>query len=590
MDESLVAHALQQNEYQLESISLPGFDGYCTISSIRQEDQCCLYIYPIPTSNVEQPNTSIELPEFFSNMVFESMPDYMLVKDKEFRIVLSNSNFLKVYPEEMRDSIIGTTTLENYDPVEREAFLTMDRKALAEGFSSTEETINFPDGKVRTLFTRKIRFIGPNNQPYILVLATDITDENNAKRLIQEQNDKLKEQAQEALKLSAQAKAADQAKSLFLANMSHEIRTPLHGILGFLNNLADLELSDDQRQYAKGAQLCADQLSHQVDDILDLVKVEAGELDINLKVTLSPGTMIQQICQALKPIADDKSIYLQADCMPDLPKWAHSDSHRIRQILINLVNNAIKFTTTGGVTISASYNHYAHLLTYEVRDTGKGIPKDSHEEIFEAFSQIQPGGQLKSGGGAGLGLAICKRLIDLLGGTIEVDSVPGEGSTFRVSLPCPIANDPKESSFSQDLLPLDIFNKRYAGTKVLIVEDNKVNQTIVNKMCEKFGLASHAVEHGAECLQHLNEQPDHYDLILMDCQMPVMDGYTATGRIRELERAEGKSGLPIIALTAHAMKGDRERCLNAGMSDYATKPFNQAILQKIIQTWVLRKH
>ena len=132
--------------------------------------------------------------------------------------------------------------------------------------------------------------------------------------------------------------------------------------------------------------------------------------------------------------------------------------------------------------------------------------------------------------------------------------------------------------------------KRYAGTKILIVEDNKVNQTIASKMCEKFGMLPHAVEHGEECLQHLSKQPDYYDLILMDCQMPVMDGYTATGHIRELERTNGQTAIPIIALTAHAMKGDREKCLQAGMNDYATKPFNQANLQKIIQTWVLRKH
>ena len=215
LDAAFISHALQQDEYQLESIYLPGFDGYCRVSSIRQEDQCCLYIYPIPITTVEQPNTSIDLPEFFSNMVFESMPDYMFVKDKEFRIVLVNSNFLQLYPEEMRDTILGTTTLERYEPAEREAFLAMDRKALAEGFSATEETITFPNGQIRTLFTRKIRFIGPNDESYILGLASDITDAKEAKRLIEEQNEQLKEQAKEALTLTAQAKAADQAKVYF---------------------------------------------------------------------------------------------------------------------------------------------------------------------------------------------------------------------------------------------------------------------------------------------------------------------------------------------------------------------------------------
>jgi len=396
-------------------------------------------------------------------------------------------------------------------------------------------------------------------------------------------------QKQEIERLLDQTKEISRHKSEFLANMSHEIRTPMNGVIGMTNLVLTTQLTDEQREYVETARLSADFLLTVLNDILDFSKIEAGRLDLS-PVDFSLKDCLEQTGRMLSLQIANKKLEYSLSIAEDVPDRLVGDSDRLRQILLNLVGNAIKFTDQGGISLSvrcqapAAADADAVTLLFEVRDSGVGIPADKQGVIFDAFRQAD-GSTTRKYGGTGLGLAICSRLVNMMGGTIGVESEPGKGSTFHFSARLGVATGtPSEAAEQTRKLAtaINAFNpERVTHLRILLAEDNPVNQRLATRLLEKRGHQVTVTATGRGALQRVQEET--YDVVLMDVQMPEMDGLEATALIREWEKIRGRH-TPIVALTAHSMKGDRDRCLAAGMDTYVTKPFDVAKLIEVVES------
>lgn len=369
----------------------------------------------------------------------------------------------------------------------------------------------------------------------------------------------------EAAKAAAESAAA--VKSEFLATMSHELRTPMNGVLGLAELLAGTRLDEAQQEMLTTLRTSGESLLEVVNDILDLSKIDSGRLQIERIPTNLPRLMAD-LFQVVKPMADKKRLTLTQNSRGNVVHWIEGDPARIRQILLNLLSNAIKFTPAGWVELRVDWQETAVELAVE--DSGIGIPADKLPLLFENFVQVDSS-TTRLYGGTGLGLAICRRLAEAMGGTIVCTSVPGKGSTFTVRLPLLPATAPAEEAGRADEAPPE-------GIRVLVAEDNRTNQKVVLGLLKKLGIDATVAQNGQEAVEACERE--RFDLVLMDCQMPVLDGYGATRQILEKLGAEAP---PIVALTAHAMEADRAKCLAAGMRDHMTKPVLLERLREVVR-------
>ncbi len=387
-------------------------------------------------------------------------------------------------------------------------------------------------------------------------------------------NARIAEERERALQ---SAEHASFVKSRFLANMSHEIRTPLNGILGMTQLLADSRLDDEQRFRLDVVQRSGRHLLVLINDILDFSKIEAGRLAIE-HAPFDLRRAVADVTDLLAAIAHDKNIGFRTTIDADVPGWVEGDVSRVKQVLQNLLGNAIKFTDRGEVRLTVRRGAPGEAsLRFEVEDTGPGIPADQLSSVFDAFRQVD-GSHARRHGGTGLGLTISRDLARAMGGDIGCTSEVGRGSTFWFNAELPeTAMPPAAASRAGEGAESDL---RLAG-RVLVAEDNSINALVAKGHLEKLGLAVDCVENGRQALERAID--GGYDLILMDCQMPEMDGFEATRLIRAHERASGRKPVKVVALTANAIRGDQERCRAAGMDDYLSKPFETSDLRAALE-------
>ena len=502
---------------------------------------------------------------------FDSAPVGMMEIDLEDRIQTANQAMATLVGREI-DDIVGTRVGDYVHPEDATAS-NNHRRAVASGaptYESAELRIVTANGGSRWVRLQGSRVAGGLDAPSRLILhVSDVTDQYWQRQTLELARD--------------QATETSRLKSQFLANMSHEIRTPMNGVIGMSELLLDTELDDGQREYAESVSSSAEALMTLINDILDFSKVEAGRLDVE-SIPFSIQTVVEECTELLAPKAHQAGLAMTCVIAPELPLSVMGDPSRLRQVMLNLLGNAVKFTSSGEVNVTVSdagQGDSAQVaVEFAVRDTGIGMTAETLDDLFQPFQQADSS-TTRQYGGTGLGLAISHQLVELMGGTLKATSLPAIGSTFTALIPfspAPAAS----SQLTAVRTPPRPIQRTNSSSPLLVAEDNVVNQKVLIAHLHRLGYRADVVVNGSEalaCLEHHN-----YAAVLMDCQMPVLDGYEATV---ELRRREGSGRhTPVIALTASAMSEDRSRCLAAGMDDYLTKPIRTDHLREMLQRWI----
>ncbi|MBF0530019.1 MAG: response regulator [Deltaproteobacteria bacterium] len=667
----------------------------------------------------------------FLNNILDTVPEPIFVKDSEHRWILLNKACCELIGHG-RETLIGNSDYDFFPKAEADIFWEHDNQVLTSGNESIhEETITDANGFKHTISTKKAAFNVPDYNDKVLVgVIRDITSQKQAEMELRESNYQLGLARAQAMELAQQADSANQAKSEFLANMSHEIRTPMNGVIGMTGLLLDTDLTIEQHQYAEVIRNSGEALLTIINDILDFSKIEAKKIDLEI-LDFDLRSTLEDIVEVLAVKAQEKGLELIGLLEPETPAMLRGDPGRLRQILLNLGGNAIKFTKHGSVVLRAKLDtdHEHHVtLRFEVADTGIGIPADKMDSLFSPFMQVD-GSIARKYGGTGLGLSISKQLVELMGGSIGLESEEDKGATFSftvvfekqsierpdepspsadltgirvlvvddheanrllatsllrswgclwseagngeealirlgeakaVGLPYRIAlldvqmpgmdglelarrirqnedyhdillimltslgergdaarfaqagfagylKKPLRQSQLRDCIAMvlgqgtttircgasklitrhTIREARQSRARILLAEDNHTNQLVALGILKKLGYYADAVADGAEVLNALEMTP--YDIIIMDLNMPIMDGLEATRQIRNPQSAVLDHDIPIVALTAHAIQGEREKCLIAGMNDYLSKPIVPQALAETLEKWLSKK-
>jgi PAS domain S-box-containing protein len=533
----------------------------------------------------------------FLDRIINSIGDPIFVKNRQHQFVLVNNSFCALSNLRCED-FMGKTDY-NFFPAEQVAvFLEKDELVFETGKENVnEETITDSLGIDRTIITKKTLYTDISGNKFIVGIIRDITERKHGEERLQKSNQDLKTAIEQSNESAEQARKANAAKSEFLANMSHEIRTPLNGVIGMTGLLRDMDLNTEQHEYAQIAHISGEMLLTLINDILDISKIEACKLELE-KLDFDLRSMLKDTTDFLAIGAREKGLDLVSLVESEVPSLLSGDPGRLRQILVNLGTNAVKFTKKGEIMILVSLeseDEQNATIRFSVRDTGIGIPANRQEILFSPFTQVD-GSTTRKYGGTGLGLAISRQLAELMGGRIDVESEDGKGSTFWFTA---VFEKPTAGSGLADEKFAEIEGKGAmksfaAGTttsendkrkiRILVAEDNPVNQKVAQAMLKKVGLQSDVVANGQEAVNALQTIP--YDLVFMDCQMPEMDGFEATRCIRNGTSGVVNPSIPIIAMTAFAMQGDKEKCILAGMNDFIAKPVLKRELTELLARWL----
>ena len=422
-------------------------------------------------------------------------------------------------------------------------------------------------------------------EPLFTGVIRDVSERKLAEETLVNYAQDLEGKGLELELLRQRADAANDARGEFLANMSHEIRTPMNGIIGTCSLIRETKLTKKQSAYIDTVTKSSEALLHIINDILDFSKIEAGQLDFE-NIPFDLAALMQETTDVMRVNAASE-VDMKLSYPDSMPCYVYGDPGRVRQVLFNLISNASKFTSKGHVDItleSVIENNGKHEFTISVSDSGIGIPEDKIDHIFRKFGQAEEDTTRKFGG-TGLGLSICSELIRIMGGDITVDSVIGEGTKITFSMFLGLSS--KDEIGGVDETVLNVENLKFKDVQILLADDNFVNMAILTEMLEQYGCLVTPAVNGKEVVAIEGE--NKFDLVFMDCRMPEMDGYDATRLIRKREELDGTSHTTIVALTANAMKGDREICIDAGMDDYMTKPIKKEVLVNILLKYLQNK-
>jgi len=504
--------------------------------------------------------------------IYDNSPDALFTINRQGKFLSANLSMSRFVKEKKAALINKGKTIYDFIPIAYKKEMENHIQLMFSGKIETcEATIMATDNTmlpVEMIATR----LRKKKQKILQIRARDITQRRAAENKVEETKQLVKE-------AEALTQQAHRAKDDFFANMSHEIRTPLNGILGMTQLLSDTELSDDQKECINTILYSTNNLLKTINHVLEISKIESGEISISA-TPLNLHRFCDKIFFKFQEEAEEKGLEFNCTCKDEVPDYIGTDASYLERIVSNLLSNAFKFTETGSVHFNIDCKKVEDSkaeLHFQVIDTGIGIEKDKKAMLFEKFAQADTS-STREYGGTGLGLSVCKELVEVLGGEINIISSPGQGATFFFSITMPVVDAPVKS-LSTTLSS----SKIRPDAKILLVEDNPVNQKVCEALLDKAGVTIDVAENGKVALLMIRRNPD-YDVILMDCQMPIMDGFETTAQLRAMRGEVSKT--PIIALTAHALADDKQKCIDAGMDDYLTKPVNRKNLVSLVNKYV----